>query len=102
VARIYRYTGSKHRGRAERGLTVGRGVTVRPQARPRGIVARMIGAVSEVGRAYQPGPREGDTPASGTRIHGPSVTSQHPRGHANVNVPERIDVCRRSRPWPNV
>jgi hypothetical protein len=41
---------------------VGRGVTVRPQARPRGIVARMMGAVSEVGRAYLPGPSEGDTP----------------------------------------
>jgi hypothetical protein len=31
-------------GRAERGLTVGRGFTVKPQARPRGIVARIVAA----------------------------------------------------------
>jgi hypothetical protein len=35
AARIYKDSGPKHRGRAQRGLTVGRGITVRPQARPR-------------------------------------------------------------------
>jgi hypothetical protein len=46
--------------------------------------------LEKIGRAHQLGASEGHTPAPGTWIHGPPVTSHDARLQTNVNVLQRI------------